>query len=74
MTRLVLEFTDPFWTPAVVTTQMRAWLTTRDELADAQAARDWVVENLKMEQRANLADEIIEAAVLSGSWRVEGED
>lgn len=71
MTRLILDMGDPWWTPEMVMQQMEAWLETSDAIDTAKQTRDWAGENLAMEQRANLADELIETAVLYGTWRVE---
>ena len=72
MTRLILTLPDT-WTPGLVTAQMARYAALSAQFTAAVNARDGKRQLDLEDQLRDIADEIIEAAVMSGGWHVDTE-
>ena len=73
MTRLILTLPES-WTPKLAREQMDRYERLIHEHRKAIDARDWKRQDHVLAMLEEVADEIIEAAVMRGAWRVEADE
>ena len=71
MTRLILYLPDKEWTPDMVADILRKYEAQWSVFASALANREWAASDDAGDVMREIADDLIEAAVLRGTWSVE---
>lgn len=71
MTRLILDLPDKEWTPDMVADILRRYEAQWGVFTSALANREWAASDDAGDVMREIADDLIEAAVLRGTWSVE---